>query len=79
MPVEATRGKNKREYLVVTEGVLSVECHGETYDIHRDQVFKFEQTSHMYIAITVRKKQAVPVSSWTIMENSDEIKKEKTS
>ena len=38
-----------REYLVVTEGVLTVECHGQSCQIRKDQVFKFEtDQDHIY-------------------------------
>ena len=31
------------------KGVLTLECHGEKYEIHRDQVFKFEtDQEHVY-------------------------------
>ena len=44
-----SHGEKTREYLVVTEGTLCVECHGESYEIHQDQVFKFEtDQAHVY-------------------------------
>ncbi|MFQ9345056.1 MAG: cupin domain-containing protein [Coprococcus sp.] len=42
-------GEKTREYLVVTEGVLTVECHGRSCQIRKDQVFKFEtDQDHVY-------------------------------
>lgn len=40
--ISGSHGEKTREYLAVMEGVLTLECHGEKYEIHRDQVFKFE-------------------------------------
>lgn len=47
--VSGSHGEKTREYLVVTDGVMTVECHGSSYEIHKDQVFKFEtDQSHVY-------------------------------
>ena len=41
--------EDTREYLAVTEGELTVECHGQSYCIHKDQIFKFEtDQEHIY-------------------------------
>ena len=37
------------EYLTVTDGVLTVECHDHVQEIHRGQVYKFETDQpHLY-------------------------------
>ena len=47
--ISGSHGEKTREYLAVMEGVLTLECHGEKYEIHRDQVFKFEtDQEHVY-------------------------------
>lgn len=47
--VSGSHGEKTREYLVVTEGVLTVECHGQSCQIRKDQVFKFEtDQDHIY-------------------------------
>ena len=47
--ISGSHGEKTREYLAVMEGVLTLECHGEKYEIHRDQVFKFEtDQKHVY-------------------------------
>ena len=37
-----------REYITVTEGVLTIECHGHTQIINKEQVYKFE-TDQMHV------------------------------
>ena len=47
--ISGSHGEKTREYLAVMEGVLTLECHGEKYEIHRDQVFKCEtDQEHVY-------------------------------
>ena len=47
--VSGSHGEKTREYLIVTDGVLTIECHGQKYDIHKDQIFKFEtDQGHIY-------------------------------
>lgn len=47
--VSGSHGEKTREYLAVTEGKLTVECHGQSYCIHKDQIFKFEtDQEHVY-------------------------------
>ena len=47
--ISGSHGEKTREYLAVMEGVLTLECHGEKYEIHRNQVFKFEtDQEHVY-------------------------------
>mgnify|MGYP005880229843 FL=1 len=47
--VSGSHGEKTREYLAVTEGELTVECHGQSYCIHKDQIFKFEtDQEHVY-------------------------------
>lgn len=47
--VSGSHGEKTREYLAVTEGELTVECHGQSYCIHKDQIFKFEtDQEHIY-------------------------------
>ena len=42
-------GEKTREYLTVTDGVLTVECHDHVQKIHRGQVYKFETDQpHLY-------------------------------
>ena len=42
-------GEKTREYLTVTDGVLTVECHDHVQEIHRGQVYKFETDQpHLY-------------------------------
>ena len=70
--VSGSHGEKTREYLVVTEGVLTVECHGQSCQIRKDQVFKFEtDQDHVYRNESGRKRPAVPASSLIITENSD--------
>lgn len=47
--ISGSHGEKTREYLIVTEGELTVECHGQSYHICKDQVFKFEtDEAHTY-------------------------------
>lgn len=47
--VSGSHGEKTREYLTVTEGELTVECHGQRHRIHKDQIFKFEtDQDHIY-------------------------------
>lgn len=42
-------GEKTREYITVTDGVLTVECHDHVQEIHRGQVYKFETDQpHLY-------------------------------
>ena len=47
--VSGSHGEKTREYLAVTDGVLTVECHGQIQKISKQQVYKFEtDQSHVY-------------------------------
>ena len=42
-------GEKTREYLVVTDGVMTVECNGKEHEIHLKQAFRFEtDQTHIY-------------------------------
>lgn len=44
-----SHGENTREYLTVTEGILTVEDHDHTQEIREGQIYKFEtDQSHVY-------------------------------
>ena len=58
--ISGSHGEKTREYLAVMEGVLTLECHGEKYEIHRDQ--------NMSIGTQGRRKPAVPVFFWIIID-----------
>ena len=64
--ISGSHGEKTREYLAVMEGVLTLECHGEKYEIHRDQVFK--RIRSMSIGTQGRRKPAVPVFFWIIID-----------
>ena len=47
--ISGSHGEKTREYLAVMEGVLTLECHGEKHEIHKNQIFKFEtDQEHTY-------------------------------
>ena len=46
--VSGAHGENMREYLTVTDGVLTVECRGHVQRIARQEAYKFE-TDQMHI------------------------------
>ena len=47
--ISGGHGEKTREYITVTEGVLTIECHGHTQTINKDQVYKFEtDQAHIY-------------------------------
>ena len=47
--MSGSHGEKTREYITVTEGVLTIECHGHTQTINKDQVYKFEtDQAHIY-------------------------------
>lgn len=44
-----SHGERTREYISVTEGILTIECHDHTQEICREQVYKFETDQpHVY-------------------------------
>ena len=44
-----SHGENTREYIAVTEGVLTIECNSHVQEIRKDQVYKFEtDQAHVY-------------------------------
>ena len=49
MYVSGGHGEKTREYLVVTDGVMTVECNGKEHEIHLKQAFRFEtDQTHIY-------------------------------
>ena len=46
--MSGSHGEKTREYITVTEGVLTIECHGHTQIINKEQVCKFE-TDQMHV------------------------------
>lgn len=47
--ISGSHGEQTREYLTVTDGVLTVECHGHLHRIQKEQVYKFEtDQTHIY-------------------------------
>ncbi len=67
--VSGSHGEKTREYLAVTEGELTVECHGQSYCIHKDQIFKFETDQDVYIKLQAARKPVALAFSLIIMEN----------
>ena len=66
--ISGSHGEKTREYLAVMEGVLTLECHGEKYEIHRDQVLSLKRIRNMSIGTQGRRKPAVPVFFWIIID-----------
>ena len=47
--MSGSHGERTREYISVTEGILTIECHDHTQEIHKEQVYKFETDQpHIY-------------------------------
>ena len=47
--LSGSHGEKTREYLTVTEGVLTVECHDHVQEIQEGQIYKFETDQpHVY-------------------------------
>ena len=47
--LSGSHGEKTREYLTVTEGVLTVECHDHVQEIQKGQIYKFETDQpHVY-------------------------------
>ena len=47
--VSGGHGEKTREYLVVTDGAMTVECNGKEHEIRRKQTFRFEtDQTHIY-------------------------------
>ena len=47
--VSGSHGEKTREYLTVTDGVLTVECHGQIQKVKKEQVYRFEtDATHVY-------------------------------
>ena len=47
--VSGGHGEKTREYLVVTDGVMTVECNGKEHEIQLKQAFRFEtDQTHIY-------------------------------
>ncbi len=47
--VSGSHGESTREYLAVTDGVLTIETHGHMQNIHKEEVFRFEtDDTHIY-------------------------------
>lgn len=47
--MSGSHGEKTREYITVTEGVLTIECHGHIQTIDKEQVYKFEtDQTHVY-------------------------------
>lgn len=67
--VSGSHGEKTREYLAVTEGELTVECHGQSYCIHKDQIFKFETDQEHIYKNTGSGKACCTCFSLIIMEN----------
>ena len=47
--VSGGHGEKTREYLTVTDGVITIECHGQVQEISKEQVYRFEtDQTHIY-------------------------------
>ncbi len=47
--VSGSHGEKTREYLTVTDGVLTIECHGQIQNVAKEQVYRFEtDQEHIY-------------------------------
>ena len=47
--VSGSHGEKTREYLTVTDGVMTVECHGHVQQVAKEQVYRFEtDQTHIY-------------------------------
>ena len=47
--MSGSHGERTREYISGTEGILTIECHDHTQEIHKEQVYKFETDQpHIY-------------------------------
>ncbi len=47
--VSGSHGENTREYICVTEGILTVECHDHVQEITKEQIYKLEtDQTHIY-------------------------------
>ena len=66
--ISGSHGEKTREYLAVMEGVLTLECHGEKYEIHRDQVFKFETDQEHVYRNTGKEKACCTCFFWIIID-----------
>ena len=49
--MSGSHGEKTREYITVTEGVLTIECHGHTQTINKDQSINLRQISTYLIGI----------------------------
>ena len=44
-----SHGEKTREYIAVTDGVITIECNGHTEQVSKGQVYKFEtDQAHVY-------------------------------
>ncbi len=47
--ISGGHGEKTREYLTVTDGVITVECHGQSQTVSKEQVYRFEtDQTHIY-------------------------------
>lgn len=47
--VSGSHGEKTREYLTVTDGMLTIECHGQVQQVSKEQVYRFEtDQEHIY-------------------------------
>ncbi|MCI5640108.1 MAG: XRE family transcriptional regulator [Lachnospiraceae bacterium] len=47
--VSGSHGEKTREYLTVTDGVMTIECHGHSQQVEKEQVYRFEtDQTHIY-------------------------------
>lgn len=47
--ISGSHGEKTREYLAVSEGEITVECHGNIQQVNKKQVYRFEtDQTHIY-------------------------------
>lgn len=47
--VSGSHGEKTREYLTVTDGAMTIECHGHSQKVEKEQVYRFEtDQTHIY-------------------------------
>lgn len=67
--VSGGHGEKTREYLVVTDGVMTVECNGKEHEIHRSRHSVSRQTRPTSTATEGRRRRAACVSFSTITKS----------
>ncbi len=69
--ISGGHGEKTREYLTVTDGVITVECHGQSQTVSKEQVLVSKQTRHTHIEMMVKREQVVCAFFWIINSVKD--------